>query len=108
MALFERLQAEFPGARVEFFGHIGDGNLHIALQPPDTSGKDVHGVEKVAYDILRGFGGSVSAEHGIGTLKRPWLPYSRSDAELAAMRRIKTAFDPVGILNIGKVLPDVS
>ncbi len=99
------LKAEYPTARVEFFGHIGDGNLHIALQPPDISGKDVHGVEKVAYDVLRRFGGSVSAEHGIGTLKRPWLHYSRSDAEIAAMRRIKAALDPIGILNIGKVLP---
>ena len=83
----------------------GDGNLHIALQPPDISGKDVHGVEKVAYDVLRRFGGSVSAEHGIGTLKRPWLHYSRSEAEIAAMRRIKAALDPIGILNNGKVLP---
>ena len=93
-----------PAARCFFFGHIGDGNLHIMVQVPGYSDADVHAVDRIAYDLVREAGGMISAEHGIGTLKRDWLGHSRSQAELAAMRAIKHALDPAGILNPGKVL----
>lgn len=93
-----------PAAQVMVFGHLGDGNIHIALALPDPDPARDHAAEALIYDTLRGFGGSVSAEHGIGTLKRDWLPYSRSPAELAAMRAIKAALDPLGLMNPGKVL----
>ncbi len=64
----------------------------------------MHAVDRIAYDLVREAGGVISAEHGIGTLKRDWLGHSRSPAELAAMRAIKHALDPAGILNPGKVL----
>ena len=93
-----------PAARSFFFGHIGDSNLHIMVEVPGFSDADVHAVDRIAYDLVREVGGVISAEHGIGTLKRDWLGHSRSPAELAAMRAIKHALDPAGILNPGKVL----
>lgn len=93
-----------PSARCFFFGHIGDSNLHIMVEVPGYSEADAHLVDRIAYDIVRDMGGVISAEHGIGTLKRDWLGHSRSPGELAAMRAIKTALDPAGILNPGKVL----
>jgi len=96
--------ARFPGAHVSFFGHVGDSNLHVAVAIPGAPAGGAHAVDAIAYDLVRGFGGSVSAEHGIGTLKRDWLGHSRSPAEIAAMRAIKAALDPRGILNPGKVL----
>lgn len=98
------VRAVEPAAQVMFFGHLGDGNIHIALALPDPDPARDHAAEARIYDTLRGFGGSVSAEHGIGTLKRDWLPYSRSPAELATMRAIKAALDPRGVMNPGKVL----
>ena len=64
----------------------------------------MHDVDEIVYGCVRDFGGSVSAEHGIGTLKRDYLSYSRSAAEIAVMRRLKAALDPTGILNPGKVI----
>ncbi|MDQ0314133.1 FAD-binding oxidoreductase [Amorphus orientalis] len=93
-----------PDAFVSFFGHVGDGNLHIAVHLPDAGETEVHEVDAIVYGHVRALGGSVSAEHGIGTLKRDWLGHSRSDAELAAMRAIKAALDPAGIMNPGKVI----
>ncbi|MEP9386069.1 FAD-binding oxidoreductase [Mesorhizobium sp. KR9-304] len=93
-----------PSARSFFFGHIGDSNLHIMVEVPGYSDADVHAVDRIAYDIVRDMGGVISAEHGIGTLKRDWLGHSRGAGELAAMRAIKAALDPAGILNPGKVL----
>ncbi|MDF3607644.1 FAD-linked oxidase C-terminal domain-containing protein [Paracoccus sp. DMF-8] len=60
-------------------------------------------MESIVYGIIRDFGGSVSAEHGIGLHKRPWLSYSRSPAEMALLRRMREMLDPRGILNPGKV-----
>lgn len=100
-----RILARFPGAHVSFFGHVADSNLHVALALPEgAEAEAVHAAEAIAYDLVRDFGGSVSAEHGIGTLKRAWLGHTRSPAEIAAMRAIKAALDPQGRMNPGKVL----
>ena len=100
----ERIASALPSARSFFFGHVGDSNLHIMVELPGLPERDVHAVDRIAYDLVRDMGGVVSAEHGIGTLKRDWLGHSRSEGELAAMRAIKAALDPAGILNPGKVL----
>ncbi|MCX7646660.1 MAG: FAD-binding oxidoreductase [Rhodobacteraceae bacterium] len=94
-----------PGAHVSFYGHVGDGNLHVAAAIPGGGPDAVHAVERIAYDLVRDLGGSISAEHGIGLLKRDWLGHSRSPGEIAAMRALKAALDPLGLLNPGKVLP---
>lgn len=95
----------FPDIRTLFFGHAGDGNLHIATdQPAPGDDEATHAVCAIVYDLVRKAGGSISAEHGIGTLKRDYLGYSRSAAELAVMRNLKRGLDPDGILNPGKLL----
>jgi len=98
------LKARWPGAHVFFFGHLGDSNLHVCVSAPYAAGEGAHDVDAVLYPLVRDAGGSVSAEHGIGRYKRDWLGCSRSDAEIAAMRRLKLAFDPLGLLNPGKVI----
>jgi FAD/FMN-containing dehydrogenase len=98
-----RLEKEWPAYRRFVFGHLGDGNLHfIVAGPPSREAK--HGIERCVYEPLAARSGSVSAEHGIGLEKQPWLPLSRSPAELALMRQVKRALDPNGILNPGRVL----
>lgn len=98
------LSARFPQAHVSFYGHVGDGNLHVAVSIGNAHEEDGGDVSRIAYDLVRAHGGSISAEHGIGTLKRAYLGYSRSAAELDLMRRIKLALDPKAILNPDKVL----
>ncbi len=100
-ALLER----FPGAHISFFGHVGDSNLHIAVSVAGSTEETLHEIDAIVYRLVREFRGSVSAEHGIGTLKRDYLCYSRSDVEIEVMRRIKAALDANGILNPGKVIP---
>ncbi|WP_321796130.1 FAD-binding oxidoreductase [Caballeronia sp. J97] len=98
------LDARWPSNRSYFFGHIGDSNLHVTVDGrsvPHVAHDDIYAF---VYDMLAPYGGSVSAEHGIGLLKRAYLPLSRSPEELAAMRAIKVALDPKGILNPGKVV----
>lgn len=99
-----QLSQRFPGAHVSFYGHLGDGNLHVAFSDPDAREDELPEVSRIAYDLVRAHDGSISAEHGIGTLKRPYLGWSRSAEEIALMRRIKGVFDPRGILNPGKVI----
>ncbi len=101
----ERLRAEVPavlGERPLFvFGHLGDGNLHLVTGLRGFA--EVEPLDRVVYGALAGFG-SVSAEHGIGVLKRQWLGASRQPAEVALMRQLKATLDPRGVLNPGRVL----
>jgi FAD/FMN-containing dehydrogenase len=102
--MLARLEQQWPAYRRFVFGHLGDGNLHIiATGPPSREAK--LGIERCVYEPLAARNGSISAEHGIGLEKQPWLALSRSEAELALMRRLKVALDPKGILNPGRVLP---
>jgi FAD/FMN-containing dehydrogenase len=101
--------ARYPGWEVCVFGHIGDGNLHINTMKPKRLDKPAFLAKTKEADhdlfaLVKKHGGSISAEHGIGLLKKPYLGYSRSDAELAVMRGVKRALDPRNILNRGKVL----
>jgi FAD/FMN-containing dehydrogenase len=90
-----------PDATVVIFGHVGDGNLHVNVVGPPP---DDERVDDAVLHLVAAMDGSISAEHGIGRAKVRWLPLSRSRAELAAMRTIKAAFDPAGILNPGVLL----
>ncbi|QTN98302.1 FAD-binding oxidoreductase [Brucella sp. 458] len=98
-----------PGARVVCFGHIGDGNLHYNVSQPVGADKEAflarwHDLNHRIHTIVASYGGSISAEHGIGQLKREELAFFKQDIALDLMRRIKAAFDPAGIMNPGKVL----
>lgn len=96
---------EWQGAaRMVVFGHLGDGNLHILVAPRPWSEEARHRVEELVYGPLTAIHGSLSAEHGIGLEKRDWLYVSRTPEEIALMRAMKTALDPLGLLNPGKVL----
>lgn len=101
------LMAAVPDADLLFYGHLGDANLHVVvgLQSP-LAPEAKHAVERIVYDRVRDLGGSVSAEHGIGLSKRPWLGHTRSADEIATMRRLKAVLDPSGILNPGRSFAD--
>ncbi len=98
------LEKRWPGLLNVYYGHVGDSNLHISVSVPGAGPEVMHDVDGVVYEALRAFGGSISAEHGIGTLKRPYLGHSRGPAELALMGLLKRTLDPKGILNPGKVI----
>ena len=103
------LASRYPGWELCLFGHIGDGNLHVNIMKPDALAKEAflartHDVDRDLFELVRRHRGSISAEHGIGLLKRDFLGYSRTDAEIAVMRAIKAQLDPRGLLNPGKVL----
>jgi FAD/FMN-containing dehydrogenase len=91
-----------PHADVWVFGHAADGNLHVNVTGVDP---DDERIDDAVLRLVAERGGSISAEHGIGTAKKRWLPLNRTEAELAAMRAIKHALDPDGILNPNAVLP---
>jgi FAD/FMN-containing dehydrogenase len=100
--------ARWPGFEVCIFGHVGDGNLHVNVMKPEGMEKDVflahaHASDHAMFELVQRFGGSISAEHGIGLLKKEHLPYSRSPEELAIMRGIKRVLDPGRVMNPGKV-----
>ncbi|HVS12327.1 MAG TPA: FAD-binding oxidoreductase [Thermoanaerobaculia bacterium] len=101
------LAEEFPDLEVVciVFGHLGDGNLHPTVGVGDSSPETRRRVERRVYGPLRERGGSVSAEHGIGLEKQPYLSWSRGAAEIELMRTLKSALDPQGILNPGRVIP---
>jgi FAD/FMN-containing dehydrogenase len=104
------LEREIPGVRLVNFGHLGDGNLHYNVQAPE--GQDAKAflreqearVNTLVYEAVRGFGGSISAEHGVGSLKVEELEHHKSPVALNMMRAIKSALDPQGLLNPGRVL----
>jgi FAD/FMN-containing dehydrogenase len=93
---------------VHHWGHLGDGNIHLnVLGPaPHLGGVASGDLDGAVLGLVARFGGSISAEHGIGRLKRPWLHLSRSASEVSAFRAVKRALDPAGILNPGVLLPD--
>src|SRR5262249_44465845 len=101
--------ARYPGWEICLFGHIGDGNLHVNVMKPDAMSKDeflakTHEADHAMFALVKKHAGSISAEHGIGLLKKEFLGYSRSEAELGVLRTLKDALDPHGILNPGKIL----
>jgi FAD/FMN-containing dehydrogenase len=98
-----QLRAHWPAVRLIVFGHLGDGNVHIAVITGETTRERKPLVEQIVYRNAERFGGSISGEHGIGFEKRPYLGYSRNPDEIALMRRLKKALDPTAILNPGRV-----
>ena len=103
------LFAAYPGIRIVTFGHVGDGNLHYNQSKPEASENTAFiaatpAVNRIVHDIVHELGGSISAEHGIGQLKRSELQHYKSSVELEMMRAIKRVFDPKGLMNPGKVL----
>jgi FAD/FMN-containing dehydrogenase len=97
-----RLASGWPGATTLLYGHVGDGNIHVNVVGPDP---EDDAVDDAVLDLVVALGGSISAEHGIGVAKRAWLARDRSASEVAAMRAIKHALDPDGIMNPGVLLP---
>jgi len=103
------LQQSFPGVQHVIFGHLGDGNLHYNVARGEAyTEEELLSKQAAVYDLVHGsvhrYGGSISAEHGVGQLKRDLLPRYKDPIELALMRRIKQALDPQGLMNPGKVL----
>jgi FAD/FMN-containing dehydrogenase len=93
---------------VVLFGHIGDGNLHVNFVKPGKMSKEeffkyAHSADDSMFQLVKSFGGSISAEHGIGLTKKDFLHYSRSPQEIAVMKNIKSVLDPHGIMNPGKI-----
>ncbi|MCG6120717.1 MAG: hydroxyacid dehydrogenase, partial [Blastomonas sp.] len=104
------VEARFPGTEVAAFGHMGDGNVHFHVAAPkgadprhwpDNPGKEISGF---VHDLVVAAGGSISAEHGIGQMKRDELERLSDPARLGAMKAIKRALDPHGIMNPGKLI----
>jgi FAD/FMN-containing dehydrogenase len=98
----------YPDFEIVWFGHIGDGNLHLNILKPDDLSKDEFfakcaTVNKWVFETVQKYNGSISAEHGVGMTKRDYLHYSRSEAEIGYMKAIKAVFDPNGIMNPGKI-----
>jgi FAD/FMN-containing dehydrogenase len=101
--------AAYPDFEVCWYGHIGDGNLHLnILKPAALDGaaffERCHHISPRIFEIVARHGGSISAEHGVGLLKKDFLGYTRSEAEIVAMRAMKRLFDPNGIMNPGKLI----
>jgi len=104
-----KIMRYLPDARVVAFGHVGDGNVHLNISQPENESADDflqkrEAIATIIYDIVEKFGGSFSAEHGIGQARRHYLRQYRSPVELDTMRAIKNALDPLGLMNPGKVL----
>ncbi len=107
-AVEDIVKREYPDFDIVWFGHIGDGNLHLnILKPEDMEAAlfktHCEHISGLVYGAVERFGGSVSAEHGVGLLKREHLGFSRSAEEIALMRGLKALFDPTGVLNPGKI-----
>jgi len=104
------LEAAIPGVRLVNFGHLGDGNLHYNVQAPAEGDGKVFlrdreaDVNTIVYDSVARFDGSISAEHGVGSLKLDKLEHHKSPVALGMMRAIKQALDPYGVMNPGRVV----
>ncbi|MEP7062137.1 MAG: FAD-binding oxidoreductase [Betaproteobacteria bacterium] len=103
------LRAALPGVRFVVFGHLGDGNLHYNLAAPEGADADafMHGTalaNRIVHDLVMAFGGSISAEHGIGQLKRLELAHYKTSLEISLMQKLKRALDPHDLFNPGKVV----
>ena len=106
----EIVEKNYPDFEVVWFGHIGDGNLHLNILKPDDMDKDEFfakcaTVNQWVFETVQKYNGSISAEHGVGMTKRDYLHYSRSPEEVAYMQAVKAVFDPNGIMNPGKIFP---
>lgn len=107
----DRVERSFPGARIIAFGHLGDGNIHFNLLPPAGTDRNAwiaaHGAvaSALVHDLVAAVGGSLSAEHGIGQAKLAEFARLTDPVRLAALRAIKQALDPLGIMNPGKLVP---
>ena len=100
----------YPDFEIVWFGHIGDGNLHLNILKPDAMDKDEFfgkcaTVNKWVFETVQKYNGSISAEHGVGAMKRDQLSYSKPSEAIEIMRGVKAMLDPKGILNPYKVLP---
>ena len=102
--VYRLVERRLPKGRIRTLGHIADGNLHFFIWPGEE-GDHYPTANECVYDPLQQYGGSVSAEHGIGVGKLRWLPHSRSQADIALMRTLKRTLDPKGILNPDRVIP---
>ncbi|MCZ8239240.1 MAG: FAD-binding oxidoreductase [Leptospiraceae bacterium] len=102
------LNGKYPGFQIALFGHVGDGNLHLNILMPEGMDKETFfvkckSVDPDMFELIQKYHGSISAEHGIGLLKKDFLGFSRSQSEIDSMKAIKAIFDPNGILNPGKL-----
>ena len=107
----ETLQRKYPDFSTILFGHIGDGNIHVSILKPESLNKQkfletCKNVNKSLFGVVSKYKGSISAEHGVGLIKKPYLTYTRTNEEINIMRGIKKVFDPNNILNPGKIFPD--
>ena len=103
------VNSHYPDFEVLWYGHVGDGNLHMNILKPENMPvekfEDICGrVNPDVFSLTRSYNGSISAEHGIGLLKKPYLSYTRSKADIERMRGIKAVFDPLNIMNPGKLI----
>ena len=99
----------YPGLEIFLYGHLGDGNFHVSIIKPENTSKEdflkqCFEADEMFFQFIQNHKGSISAEHGIGLLKKPFLHYSRSQKELNIFRSIKKMFDPKGLLNPGKII----
>jgi glycolate dehydrogenase FAD-linked subunit len=107
-ALVQRLKQDYR-LRIPCFGHAGDGNIHVNIMVNPADEEEVrraHEAERVLFGGVVAMEGSISGEHGIGFAKAPFVPLELSADEIALMKRVKAAFDPLGILNPGKIFPN--
>ena len=105
-SLHNRLENEWQGTKLFSYGHVADGNLHLIIAPPVANSKEKQqdSINRMVYEPLQQIGGSISAEHGIGFSKKPWLHYSRNDTEIQLMQSLKHLFDEHNLLNPGRIV----
>ena len=109
-AVDRTVSERYPEFEIIWFGHIGDGNLHLNILKPEgwevmDFKRQCENVSQEVLGIVAEFEGSISAEHGVGLLKKDQLHFSRSQEEIELMRELKKVFDPNGIMNPGKLIP---